>query len=152
MCQGESQKNMLTDDIGKRKPYTLKETVEIEFPELWGAANESIRIAKELQNLSMELLTLYKNNLPSDFDQLKTNESYQIMFLNYLKMRSFYGLAYEIWVIVDDRCRILAQSKNSADYNNVAVAKSELIDCFSLVDRLTNRWTLWEMTKTVSPL
>lgn len=93
------------DDIGKKKPYTLKEIVEIELPEFWGGANESIRIANELQNLSIKLLTLYKSSLPGDFDQLKTNESFQLIFLNYLKMRSFYGLAYKIWEIVDDRCR-----------------------------------------------
>ena len=119
---------------GKRRPYTLKEIVELDYPDFWGCAKDCIRIAKELQNMMLELLPIYSQHLPSSFEQLKGHER---ALINYLKVRSIYGLAYAIWESIDTNCRKMAQAKLEFDLDQVEDAKLQLVNMMSLVENLT---------------
>ncbi len=147
---GKSQTNMdkdnksfgfLTTDrleSAKKPAYTLREIAAQEYPEFWNAANECVRIAKEFQNMSLEMLPLYAKHLPASFEELQNNEPSQGILLSYLKIRSIYGLAYRIWQIVDGQCRKLAKAGNENDQGSVENAKKELCDVMSMFENLSN--------------
>lgn len=128
---------LTTNGNNGKNPYTLREIVEIDYPEFWRGASETVRVAGELQNLAIELLPVYKKPLSVDLEQLKTHEELQSFFVNYLKARSIYGLAYEISEIVDRECRNLAVADNSQDSDNIDNAEGELIDIMTLVESLS---------------
>lgn len=53
---------MLTiNDLGKRLPYTYKEIVEIDYPEIWDLAQRCLQIAEAWQEMTVELMPLFKN-------------------------------------------------------------------------------------------
>ena len=82
---------MLTiNDLGKRRPYTLKEIVELDYPEIWDLAQRCLQIAEAWQDMTVELMPLYKK---------------RSVLQNYLKVRSLYGSAYYIWKQVNHLCR-----------------------------------------------
>ena len=128
---------LTTNGNNGKNPYTLREIVEIDYPEFWGGASESVRVAGELQKLAIELLPVYKKPLSVDLEQLKAQEELQSFFVNYLKARTLYGLAYKISEIVDRECRNLAVADNSQDSDNIDKAKGELIDIMTLVESLS---------------
>lgn len=122
---------------GKRLPYTLKEIVELDYPDFWGGAKECIRIAKELQNMVLELLPVYRCRLPISLTHLKEQKQKQTAFLNYIKLRSIFGLAYAIWKLTDGNCRKLAQARLDADQDKIEDAMDRLVDVMSLVNYIT---------------
>lgn len=128
---------LTTNGNNGKKPYTLREIVEIDYPEFWGGASETVRVVGELQNLAIELLPVFKKPLSVDLEQLKTHEELQSFFVNYLKARSIYGLAYKISEIVDSECRNLAMADNCQDSDSVDIAEGELIDIMTLVESLS---------------
>lgn len=128
---------LTTNGNNGKKPYTLREIVEIDYPEFWGGASESVRVAGELQKLAIELLPVLKGPLSVDFEQLKAQEELQSFFVNYLKARSIYGLAYKISEIVDSECRNLAMADNCQDSDSIDNAEGELIDIMTLVESLS---------------
>ena len=128
---------LTTNGNNGKKPYTLREIVEIDYPEFWGGASESVRVAGELQKLAIELLPVYKKPLSVDLEQLKAQEELQSFFVNYLKARSIYGLAYKISEIVDSECRNLAMADNCQDSDSIDNAEGELIDIMTLVESLS---------------
>ena len=127
---------MITVD-GKRCPYTLKEIVELDYPDFWGGAKECIRIAKELQNMVLKLLPDYRRLLPRSFEQLKEHKSVQTTMLNYIKLRSTFGLAYAVWETIDKNCRKLAQARLDAEQDQIEDAMERLVEVMSLVDSIT---------------
>ena len=128
---------LTTNGNNGKNPYTLREIVEIDYPEFWGGASESVRVAGELQKLAIELLPVYRKPLSVDLEQLKAQEELQSFFVNYLKARTIYGLAYKISEIVDSECRNLAVADNCQDSDNIDKAKGELIDIMTLVESLS---------------
>ena len=128
---------LTTNGNNGKNPYTLREIVEIDYPEFWGGASESVRVAGELQKLAIELLPVYKKPLSVDLEQLKTHEELQSFFVNYLKARTIYGLAYKISEIVDSECRNLAVADNCQDSDSIDNAEGELIDIMTLVESLS---------------
>lgn len=128
---------LTTNDLGKRHPYTLKEIVELDYPSFWGGAKGSIRIAKELQNMMLGMFPISRRHLPNNFNQLKENVQAQTALLNYLKMRSIYGLAYAIWESLDTNCRKLAQARLEVEQDQIEDAMGRLVDVMSLVDSIT---------------
>lgn len=128
---------LTTNGNNGKNPYTLREIVEIDYPEFWGGASETVRVVGELQNLAIELLPVLKKPLSVDLEQLKTHEELQSFFVNYLKARSIYGLAYKISEIVDRECHNLAMADNCQDSDSVDIAEGELIDIMTLVESLS---------------
>ena len=122
---------------GKRRPYTLKEIVELDYPDFWGGANECVRVAKELQNMMLEMLPVCKKYLPGNFDQLKEKRQTHPFLLDYIKLRSTYGLACALWELTDSNCRKLAQAKLDVDQDKIKEAQQRLIDVMSFFDSIT---------------
>lgn len=113
---------MIIKDYLKRLPYTYKEIVELDYPEIWDLAQRCLQIAKTWQEMAVELMPLYKK---------------RPMLQNYLKMRSLYGFAYYIWKRVNRLCHDLAYCKNNADMEGVddaRIALADLFEAFGKVD------------------
>ena len=107
---------MLTiNDLGKRLPYTYKEIVEIDYPEIWDLSKRTLQIAEAWQEMTVELMPLFKK---------------RSALLNYLKVRSLYGLAYYIVNQVNRLCHELASCDNEQDQDGVDNARIELADLF----------------------
>lgn len=107
---------MLTiDNLGKRLPYTYKEIVELDYPEIWDLAQRCLQIAEVWQEMTVDMMPLFKK---------------RSTLLNYLKMRSLYGFAYYIWNQVNSLCHELAYCKNNVDMEGVDDAKIALADLF----------------------
>ena len=116
---------MLTiNDLGKRLPYTYKEIVEIDYPEIWDLAQRCLQIAEAWQEMTVELMPLFKK---------------RSMLLNYLKVRSLYGLAHYIVKQVNRFCHELASCENEQDQDgvdNAKIALADLFEAFGKVDAL----------------
>lgn len=107
---------MLTiNNLGKRLPYTYKEIVEIDYPEIWDLAQRCFQITKTWQEMAVELMPLYKK---------------RSSLLNYLKTRSLYGFAYYIAKQVNRLCHELASCDNEQDQDGVDNARIALADLF----------------------
>lgn len=126
---------LIIDDKVKRLPYTLREIVELYYPEFWGGANECVRIARALQDLATDLMSLYGPHLPASLDLIKEQKQSQIIYSKFLTGICIYGLGKKLWEIADDNCRKLAQSANESDSETGETAKSALSDLMSFIDR-----------------
>jgi hypothetical protein len=116
---------MLTiNDLGKRLPYTYKEIVEIDYPEIWDLSQRCLQIAEAWQEMTVELTPLFKK---------------RSTLLNYLKVRSLYGLAHYIGAQVNRLCHELASCDNEQDQDgvdNARIALADLFENFGKVDAL----------------
>ena len=114
---------MLTiNDRGKRRPYTYKEIVELNYPEIWDLAQRTLQIAEAWQEMTVEMMPIFKK---------------RSTLLNYLKVRSLYSLAYYIADEVNRLCHQLAlcdyeQDRDGVDNANIALA--DLFEAFGKVD------------------
>ena len=116
---------MLTiDDLGKRLPYTYKEIIEIDYPEIWDLAQRCLQITEAWQEMTVELMPLFKK---------------RSMLLNFLKVRSLYGFAHHIGKQVNRFCHELASCDNGQDQDgvdNAKIALADLFEAFGKVDAL----------------
>ena len=116
---------MLTiNDLDKRLPYTYKEIVEIDYPEIWDLAQRCLQITETWQEMTVELMPLFKKHTT---------------LLNYLKVRSLYGFAYYIAERVNRLCHELASCDNEQDQDgvdNARIALADLFEAFGKVDAL----------------
>ena len=102
--------DMLNDQ--KRIPYTKREILQQEYPSFWGRANELVRVLRELQNLLVELMPVYRSGLPRLSAQLE-NIKIQSFFLSYIKCRILYAFTETIWKKTEQLCANLLKP----DYN-----------------------------------
>ncbi len=102
-------------DHGKRRPYTYKGIVEIDYPEIWDLAQKCLQITKAWQEMTVELMPLFKK---------------RSALLTYLKVRSLYSFAYYIAEQVNHLCHQLAFCANEQDQEGVDRAKIMLADLF----------------------
>ena len=113
---------MTINDLGKRRPYTYKEIVEIDHLEFWDLAQRCLQITEAWQEMTVELMPLFKK---------------RSTLLNYLKMRSLYGFAYYITKQVNRLCHELASCDNEQDLDgvdNARIALADLFEAFGKVD------------------
>ena len=113
---------MITD--GKKMPYTYKEIVEINYPEIWDLAQRCLKISEVWQEMSVELMQTLKR---------------RSLLLDYLKVRSLYGYADYIGKQVNLLCHELASCENKQDHdgvNNAKIKLAELFENFGKVDAL----------------
>lgn len=96
-------------------PYTYKEIVEIDYPEIWDLAKGCLQIAEAWQEMTVDLMPLYKK---------------RSTLLNYLKVRSIYGLARYVADQENRLCHQLAFCDNDQDHDGVDHAKIALADLF----------------------
>ena len=112
--------------IGRKSgSYTLKEILQTELPDLWNGADKSIRILKEWQEMVVKQLPKFKKKLPDDFEMLKRNTS-QISLLNYITLRSIYGMSEKLWELIDYLCHQIAENHNRGDKDKVDDLKLQL--------------------------
>lgn len=140
--------SFLTTDMlnnpNKRPPYTKREILQKEYPDLWAGANELVRILKELQNLIVELLPQYKKVLPITFENLE-DKNYQIICLNYIKYRILYAFAEAVWKRTEQHCIDIAKKSNDYDSAKAALIHSfEVFDAYPLKDIVGNDKTGYE--------
>lgn len=110
-------------------PRTYKEIVKYYHSEIWNPAKECISELEKWQKLLIELMPSVKTILPTDAGE-RTSEKAQIVLLNYLKLRSLYGLAHEIGEQVNQWCHELGVSGNVQDEEDINKAKAFLTDLF----------------------
>lgn len=108
-------------DLGKRRPYTYKEIVEIDYPEIWDLAQSCLQITKAWQEMTVDLMPLFKK---------------RSTLLNYLKVRSLYSFASYIAEQVNHLCHQLAFCANEQDQEGVDHAKIALVDLFDAFGKL----------------
>lgn len=121
----------------KRRPYTYKEIVEMDFPDFWRGATEVIRIARELQNIALELLPECRKLLPLNYDQLKEQKAKQGVLLYYLMLRSTYAFAHKIGKLTNNYCHNLAKAKLTNDVDQVEASKKELVVLMTFVGKVS---------------
>ena len=63
---------LTTNGNNGKNPYTLREIVEIDYPEFWGGASETVRVVGELQNLAIELLPVSIDNAEGELIDIMT--------------------------------------------------------------------------------
>ena len=98
---------LTTDQIGKRRPYTLKDFLEIYCDDIWVAANACNVTLKSWQETVVTALrdNGYKISL-SQSD--RKSPSGQAVLLNYLKLISVYAFSEKYSELLDEGCRSLA--------------------------------------------
>ena len=127
---------MLTiNDLGKRKPYTYKEIVELDYPDYWKAANESVLRADAIQEMMGKALPIFHDHLPAD-TEMWGSEKAKNLLVNYLKLRSLYGFGHYIWETANCLCHNLAKSSNDGDYIGVEKAKTDLKALFETINKV----------------
>ncbi len=127
---------MLTiNDLGKRKPYTYKEIVELDYPDYWKAANESVLRADAVQEMMGKALPIFHDHLPADTEKWGSEKAKNIL-LNYLKMRTLCGFGHNIWEKANRLCHELAKSSNDGDYDGVEKAKTDLRALFETINKV----------------
>ncbi|MBR6892946.1 MAG: hypothetical protein IKN15_06895 [Bacteroidaceae bacterium] len=140
MDNNTKKHSCLTTDMleaQKRMPYTKREILQKEYPAFWDGANELVRILRELQNLLVELLPLYKQKL-SNTESLDDNNS-QTIFLNYIKYRILYAFAETVWKKTEQHCTDIVTKPNDNDSAKAALIHAlEVFDSYSLMDIVDN--------------
>ncbi len=106
---------MWTAEKLKKLPYTLKDIVEIDHPKIWDLAQKCLQITEAWQKMTLELMPLYKK---------------RSTLVNYLKLRSLYGLACFIAERVNRLCHDLAVCANEQDQDGLDKAKTALVNLF----------------------
>ena len=127
---------MLTiNDLGKRKPYTYKEIVEIDCPDYWKAANDSVLRADAIQQMMGKMLPIFHDHLPADTEKWGSEKAKDLL-VNYLKLRSIYGFGNYIWETANRLCQNLGKSCNDGDYDGIEKAKTDLKALFETINKV----------------
>ena len=106
-------------------PYTLRELLECDYPELLEAAESMCVVLTELQNTIVELLPLSKRRLPFDIKQLAHVEK-QANLMTYIYYHSLFAFADEVYTILNEQCTALAEALNSNDKTAEDASADEL--------------------------
>lgn len=118
-----------------RHPYTLRELLECDYPELLEAAESMCVVLTELQNAIVELLPLSKRLLPFDIKQLAHVEK-QANLMTYIYYHSLFAFADEVYTILNKQCTALAEALNSNDKTAEDAAADELEQTLQSLGRI----------------
>lgn len=131
----------------KKLPYTKKEILQQEYPEFWGGANELVRILRELQNMIVEMLPIYKPALPKTIDQLEDKDS-QNIYLTYIKYRILYAFAESVWKRTEQYCQDIAENPIDNDSSKMSLLHSfEVFDEHPLINIVSDDEKGYDMMK-----
>lgn len=106
-------------------PYTLRDFLENDYPELLEAAESMCVVLTDLQNAIVELLPLSKRLLPGDVKQLANIEK-QANLMVYICHHSLFAFADKVYTILNKQCTALAEALNSNRQADEAVAVADL--------------------------
>ena len=112
-----------------RRPYTPREIIEDEFPEMFETGTGCLYELVRWQEKVVDLLPSYKKQVVDSQYNRETKEA-QAHLQNYLKLRSLYGFACKIAEQVNQRCRELADRGENQKENALA----HLFEAFGKVD------------------
>lgn len=117
---------MLTvNDLNKRRPYTLKDFLEIDFKEIWVAANACNVLLKTWQEKTVsDFSTNSYKTILSKCD--RNSPDNQLILLNYIKSQSIYVFATKLSECLDEECRSLAKAANKCDEDEQIEAMKRL--------------------------
>ena len=118
-----------------RHPYTLRELLECDYPELLEATESMCVVLTELQNAIVELLPLSKRLLPFDIKQLAHVEK-QANLMTYIYYHSLFAFADEVYTILNKQCTALAEALNSNDKTAEDAAADELEQTLQSLGRI----------------
>ena len=116
-------------------PYTLRELLECDYPELLEAAESMCVVLTELQNAIVEQLPLSKRLLPFDIKQLAHVEK-QANLMTYIYYHSLFAFADEVYTILNKQCTALAEALNSNDKTAEDAAADELEQTLQSLGRI----------------
>ena len=106
--------------------YPLSDIIETEYPEIDAAANDCFHSLEDLQKMVVDLLPPCKKKLHDYFVLSQIREA-QICMMNYLKLRSLYGLANFIGDQINCHCRRLASCALDKDQEGEDDAKNKVL-------------------------
>ena len=117
-------------------PYTLRELLECDYPELLEAAESMCVVLTELQNAIVELLPLSKRLLPFDIKQLAHVEK-QANLMTYIYYHSLFAFADEVYTMLNKQSTALAEALNSNDKTAEDAAVDKLKQTLQSLGRIT---------------
>ena len=95
-------------------PRTMRDFLELYYPELLEAAESGCTLLTELQNALIELLPLSKKLLPSNIEQLAGAEA-QANLMTYIYYYSLFSFADQAYTILNEQCTVLAKALDAND-------------------------------------
>ena len=136
MDNNDQKHSFLTKDMlvsPNRIPYTKREIIQQEYPSYWDGANKLVQILRDLQNLLVELMALYRPGIPHLSAQL-ANSKIQSIYLSYIKCRILYAFAETVWKKTEKHCANLLQHDYSVLAKSALIHTFEVFDEYSLID------------------
>lgn len=127
---------ILTKENYKKYSYTLSEIFKNEHPDLWGRAEKCIRDLGNWQKMAVELFPVYHQQV-LEASKDRTSKMAQLVLMNYIKLRTIYAFAYEIWNKVNSECHNVAYAKNDNDRDGEEKATSALVKCLEGFERIS---------------
>ncbi len=94
-------------------PYTRREMMQKYQSGLWNRAEAVASAILDLQKEVVEMLPEAKRLLPRNYEELK-GAKVQANFVNYIRLRSLYAFAEEIWKVIEEQCSKLVEAENDA--------------------------------------
>lgn len=105
--------------------YTRKDIMDNYYPDLWDKAE---MVADKLANLQEKvtgLLPEAKKLLPNSAEALK-EEKAQADFLSYIRLRALYAFAEELWKVIEEQSRNLAEAHDKDNHYDKEDAEAAL--------------------------
>lgn len=128
--------DILTKENYKKYSYTLSEIFKNEHPDLWGRAEKCIRDLGNWQKMTVELFPVYHQQV-LEASKNRTSKMAQLVLMNYIKLRTIYAFAYEIWNKVNSECHNVAYAINENDHDGEEKAKSALVKSLEGFERIS---------------
>lgn len=130
---------ILTKENYKKYSYTLSEIFKNDYPDLWGRSEKCISELENWQKKTVELFPVYHQKV-LEANENRTSKMAQLVLMNYIKLRTIYAFARQIWEKVNSECHNVAYAKNDNDHDGEEKATSALVKClegferFSIID------------------
>ena len=126
------------DKLGnvKKRPYTYKEIVEIDYADVWKVSVEYLNMLNGWQDLLVKKALPPMKDIVSSATENRGSKNAQQALLNYLKLRSIYGFAHYIWGNVNYWCHELGVSANEHNQGDINRAQAELIRLFETLGKV----------------
>lgn len=115
--------------------YTLRETFENECPDLKALSEQCISDLENWQKMTVKLFPVYLQQVLKA-NENRTSKMAQLVLMNYIKLRSIYAFAHEIWSQVNSECHHVACAIDENDPEGETKAKSTLLNCLEQFGRI----------------
>lgn len=123
-------------------PYTRADILTNKYPELFKDARKQARRLVELQKQSLALMPALRDELLNTRGMFITDSQYLRGFgtankhQHFIFLRSLFAFTEEVWKLLDDACRKLAEAENNQDSYNAAKLKWSLTDLINGLEKM----------------